>query len=119
MDAVEKNYCDQLRTLVNEAEDHHRSACEAAEKGDTKALTAAHGRMGRCIRSMQVTFRNMGKAGAAADQAATSTIQTSSGTAKSDGSANGRAATPVRTTPGLLTNDPKIWLDRARIGGRR
>jgi hypothetical protein len=119
MDVEERNHIDRLRELTNDADAQVQAASDAHDKGEDRAVSAAHRQLAGTIRSMRRTFDSLSKAGAAADQAATQTIQTSSGTGKSDGSANGRAAAPVRTTPGLLTNDPMTFLERARIGGSR
>jgi hypothetical protein len=114
-----RNFVDQLREYTNQAQTHLTAASAAHDEGRDRDLASAHRALGGVLRSMHRTFASMEKAGAAADQAATQTIQTSSGTGKSDGSANGRAAAPVRNTPGLMTNDPAEFLRRARIGARR
>jgi hypothetical protein len=119
MDATEQGFVNRIRDLSIEAQTHLNAAVDAHDGANDKAVAAAHRALGGCLRSIERTFVSLGKAGAAADQAATQTIQTSSGTGKSDGSANGRAAAPVRVTPGLLTGDPAEFLKRARIGGRR
>ena len=119
MDATEQGFVNRIRDLATEAQTHLNAAVDAHDGANDKAVATAHRALGGCLRSIERTFVSLGKAGAAADQAATQTIQTSSGTGKSDGSANGRTAAPVRTTPGLMTGDPKTWLDRARIGSQR
>jgi hypothetical protein len=116
---AEQGYMTRASEMVDEAMRHHLLAVDAHDESDDKALDVAHRNVHRCLRSAQIAFKSLAAAGAKADQAASQTVQTSSGTAKSDGSAGGRAAAPVRNTPGLLTNDPAEFLKRARLGSRR
>jgi hypothetical protein len=104
----------RLRELTDELSQHHRSACDAAAAGDKAALSSAHIRCGRAIRSMQVEHARWAGDAMQADSDANKQIQTSSGTGESDGSANGRGAHP------LLHGDIAGWVGRAFAkGGRR
>jgi hypothetical protein len=114
-----RNFVDQLRDYTNQAQVHLTAAGVAHDAGKDRDLRSAHSALNGVLRGMHRTFDSIGKAGAAADSDNNKIIQTSSGTGKSDGTANGRTAAPVRNTPGLLTNDPKTFLDRARQGSRR
>jgi hypothetical protein len=118
MNVAETNHVARLRELVNDADNQVKAASDAHDHGEDKALAAAHRQLAGTIRSMFRTFDSLGKAGEAADQANTSKAQTSAGITEGT-SSKPRAAAPVRTTPGLMTGDPKTWLDRARIGSRR
>jgi hypothetical protein len=110
-----RNFVDQLREYTNQAQTHLTAAGAAHDEGDDKALAASHRALGGVLRGMHRTFDSIGKAGAAADQANTQTVQTSSGTGKSDGSAGGRGS------PLYLHGNAGIagWLQRAREGGRK
>lgn len=96
--------------LVDDAAQAHQDAVQAHKRGDDKAVGEAHVMLGRCLRSAQQAFRDLAAAGAAQDSENTKTIQTSSGTDVSGGSANGRSP--------LMNGDIGGWLQRARIGGR-
>jgi hypothetical protein len=87
----------RLRELTEEVAQHHRSACDAAESGNKATLSSALIRCGRAIRSMQVEHARWAGDAMQADQTATQTVQTSNGTAKSDGSENGRGMHPLMT----------------------
>jgi hypothetical protein len=122
MNVAETNHIARLRELVNDADSQVRAASDAHDHGEDKALASAHRQLAGTIRSMRRTFDSLGKAGEAADQAASQQTVTSAGVSTAGGTSSPqppRAAAPVRTTPGLLTNDPKTWLDRAREGGSR
>jgi len=72
-----------------------------------RSPAAAHRSLGNCLRSAQRCFRDLAALGAAADIANSKTVQTTSGTAPSTGSADGRTGSP------LLYGDIEGWLARA------
>jgi hypothetical protein len=87
----------RLRDLTEELSQHHRAACDAHAAGNKADLGSALIRGGRAIRSMQVEHARWAGDAMQADQTATQTVQTSNGTANSDGSENGRGMHPLMT----------------------
>jgi hypothetical protein len=119
LSAEMKGHLDRMRELVNTADGQVQVAADAHSRGEDRSLESAHRALDVTIRSMHRTLKSIGESGAKADSDATKTIQTSSGTGQSTGSAGGRSAAPVRNTPGILTNDPAEFLKRARQGSRK
>jgi hypothetical protein len=101
LNAEESGHLAALRDLVTEAEGHHRAACDAADSGDKAALSSAHIRMGRCIRSMQVRFARM-----ADDGMLKNTDMQVAGT-------EGGTSSPPRAGHPLLHGDIAGWAARA------
>jgi hypothetical protein len=112
--AAAGQHIEKIRGLVEEISTHHRSACDAADVGDDKALNRAHTSLGRCIRSAQVAFANMAKAAMQADSDANKKVQTSAGMGE------GTSSKPRTGSPLQMGNAGiPAWLERARQGGRR
>jgi hypothetical protein len=106
MNVEERNGFDRLRELTNELDGHHRSACDAADKGDKAALGRAHIAVGRGIRSLQVQFARMAGDGQKADW------ENNQKTQNSDGMGEGTSGSPRAAHP-LMTGDIGGWAARA------
>ena len=85
MNAEESGHFESLRGLVNDCESAHRSACDAADKGDMAAVNRHHTRLGYAIRSMQTVFANTAKAAVKSDMANSQVAKTSAGVSDSGG----------------------------------
>lgn len=92
LSAAEHAHLMNAARYVDEAAHHHGAAVAAHDKADDRALAEAHRDLGRCLRAAQDSFGDLAAEGAAADIKNTQTIQTSSGTAPSTGSAGGRGS---------------------------
>ena len=106
---AEQGHLDRCRAMVDEAMQHLGAASDA---GNERDRASAHARCRGCLRSAQVSFESLAKAGAQADLDANHKVQTSAGVTE------GTSSKP-RMTPGLMTGDAKVWLERARQGSRR
>jgi hypothetical protein len=109
---AEQGHLDRCRAMVDEAMQHLGAASDAHDEGDDKGVASAHARLRGCLRSAQRSFESLAKAGAQADLDANHKVQTSAGVTE------GTSSKP-RMTPGLMTGDAKVWLERARQGSRR
>jgi hypothetical protein len=112
MNVEERNHFDRLRELVNDADSQVQAASDAHEKGEHRAVTAAHRQLAGTIRSMRRTFDSLGKAGEQADQDNNKKTQNSGG--MGEGTSGRGSPLYLRGTAGVAD-----WLARARIGGRR
>jgi hypothetical protein len=103
-------HVERVRGLVEEIATHHRAACDAADSGNKAALGSAHTRLGRCIRSAQVTFAKMAADAVASDMAKNHETQNSGGMGEGTSS-------PPRAAHPLLQGDVAGWVGRA-FGGK-
>jgi len=107
LNAAEQAHLKRAAEYIAEAQRHHEAAVAAHDKVDDRALAAAHRSIGRSLVGAQRCFRDLAALGAAADIKNTQTVQTSSGSKPSTGSADGRgsssfhvAVTGVHTSGG-------------------
>jgi hypothetical protein len=103
-------HVERIRGLVGEMHDHLKSAVTSHEKGDAKGVASAHTRLGRCLRSADVTFAKM------AHDAVLQDIHNSQKTQNSDGVSEGTSSPPRAAHP-LMTGDVAGWARRA-FGGK-
>jgi hypothetical protein len=104
--AADSAHLARLRELTEEVAQHHRAACDAAAAGDKAALSSAHIRCGRAIRSMQVEHARWAGDAMQADLDANHKVQTSGGMGEG-------TSGPPRAMHPLMTGDVAGWVGRA------
>src|ERR1700726_4824336 len=111
---AEAAHVERIRGLVGEMHQHLKDAVTAHEKGIAKDIASAHTRLGRCLRSADVTFAKMAADAVQADIAANHKAQTSAGVTEG-------TSAPERGSPLYTQGNAGIpgFLARARPGGRR
>ena len=82
----------RAQELIDQASRHHLDLGDALDAEDDRAATAAHRRLGRCIRGAQRCFRAIADEGMLEDIQANQSLQTSGGMGQGTSDSGGRAA---------------------------